>query len=343
MGWKGESRRHSLSRKGIKTNNKYARIVDGEYQPTPEERRSLARQFSSRGYNENIEAFKIGGRYWGIKFDPNGKVNHVFELDLGNLSDAGWYWDGGESDLILFLSRINQNKEVRKEFLEQINEIGLKPKDIEDYLHDAIVEEDSLYALSGDNAIWKHSDDPRIDVYYEITETSVKYDLTDEQKEKLEEKFFDTLGGINYSDFNKEYGDDLRKELKNKILESDSFEDLLIELKDIQETARENTDELIRNQEYEAYSKAENEVLTKLGIDRNKPMKASGWNDKLHNVYSNFDEWKAYSETYGLHRKLGFDSPKEAWENNPHVKGGVNPAEYGLYKPKSQSGVKGAN
>lgn len=58
---------------------------------------------------------------------------------------------------------------------------------------------------------------------------------------------------------------------------------------------------------------------------------AFGWDDKLHNVYSDFEEWEAYSEMYGLHRKLGYDTPEEAWEDNPHIKGSVKPEEYGIY------------
>ncbi len=258
-GYFGHSREHGLHRKGISTK------ID-------EHRRFDVSKFVARG--NNSRDFHLGGNNWGMKYNPDGKVNHVFELSLGNLSTAGWYWDGSEADLILFLSRLNQNDEVRAEFLKQIQETDLKPKDIEDYLHDSIVDEDSLYALSGDNLQWRFADDPTIDFEAELDEMQRKYDLTDEQKEKLEENFFATLGGINYSEFNDEYGDNLRKELQKQVLRSDSFEDILEELKEIQETARENTHEFISNQEFEALSKAEHEFVKEFNL------KASGLSKK---------------------------------------------------------------
>lgn len=67
---------------------------------------------------------------------------------------------------------------------------------------------------------------------------------------------------------------------------------------------------------------------------------ARGWHDKLRNVYANKEEWIAYAEMYGLHKKLGFDTPEEAWDENPHIKGGTDPGEYGLYKPKYRTSNK---
>ena len=50
-GWKGESRRHSLARKGIKT----SRIDDeGNYHPTPEERRKTIASMVAKGENIGI-------------------------------------------------------------------------------------------------------------------------------------------------------------------------------------------------------------------------------------------------------------------------------------------------
>ncbi len=54
----------------------------------------------------------------------------------------------------------------------------------------------------------------------------------------------------------------------------------------------------------------------------------TGWQDKLHSVYSSFDDFEGYAETYGLHTRLGFRSPTEAWIANPTVQGSVIPSDY---------------
>jgi hypothetical protein len=53
-----------------------------------------------------------------------------------------------------------------------------------------------------------------------------------------------------------------------------------------------------------------------------------GWQDKLRNAYSSEEDWAAYALTYGLHERLGYASPEDAWEANPTVQGSVNPSDY---------------
>lgn len=53
-----------------------------------------------------------------------------------------------------------------------------------------------------------------------------------------------------------------------------------------------------------------------------------GWQAQLHENYGSFEEFEAYSETYGLHTRLGFNTPREAWDANPKVEGSVNPGDY---------------
>lgn len=55
---------------------------------------------------------------------------------------------------------------------------------------------------------------------------------------------------------------------------------------------------------------------------------AKKWKDKLKNVYDNFDEFEVYAEIYSLHIRLGYSTPKEAWNANPTVTGSTNPADY---------------
>jgi len=54
----------------------------------------------------------------------------------------------------------------------------------------------------------------------------------------------------------------------------------------------------------------------------------SGWQSRLRPVYESFDEFEAYSELYGIHGRLGYSSPEEAWEANPIVQGSVIPSDF---------------
>lgn len=53
-----------------------------------------------------------------------------------------------------------------------------------------------------------------------------------------------------------------------------------------------------------------------------------GWRAKLRSNYTSFEEFEAYAEIYGLHERLGFDSPADAWAANPRVQGSVNPSDF---------------
>lgn len=53
-----------------------------------------------------------------------------------------------------------------------------------------------------------------------------------------------------------------------------------------------------------------------------------GWQDKLQNVYGSLDEFRDFASTWGVHKRLGFASPKDAWEANPVIQGSTNPIDY---------------
>lgn len=54
----------------------------------------------------------------------------------------------------------------------------------------------------------------------------------------------------------------------------------------------------------------------------------TGWQGKLQENYSSFEEFEAYSETYGLAARLGYDDAQEAWDANPIIQGSVNPSDF---------------
>ena len=52
-----------------------------------------------------------------------------------------------------------------------------------------------------------------------------------------------------------------------------------------------------------------------------------GWQDKLQRIYESFDEFVAFCDMYNIHARLGFNSPEEAWEDNPTIQGSTNPSD----------------
>ena len=60
------------------------------------------------------------------------------------------------------------------------------------------------------------------------------------------------------------------------------------------------------------------------------------WVARLSEVYSDFDEFAAYDEIYGLSKKLGFDSTEDAWLTNPKISGSVDPEEYKRVRESKQ-------
>jgi hypothetical protein len=52
-----------------------------------------------------------------------------------------------------------------------------------------------------------------------------------------------------------------------------------------------------------------------------------GYQCRLRANYSSFEEFEAYSETYGIAKRLGFKSAANAWRANPVIQGSTNPGD----------------
>jgi len=50
-----------------------------------------------------------------------------------------------------------------------------------------------------------------------------------------------------------------------------------------------------------------------------------GWRDRLHKVYSSYEEFVAYCDVYNIHNRCGFATPEAAWAADPLVQGSTNP------------------
>jgi hypothetical protein len=77
-----------------------------------------------------------------------------------------------------------------------------------------------------------------------------------------------------------------------------------------------------------------NKVLLKSG--------ARGYRCRLHENYADREEFVAYNGTYGLAQRLGYESADEAWEANPKIEGGTNPADFRKVplKPWERNGTR---
>ena len=55
----------------------------------------------------------------------------------------------------------------------------------------------------------------------------------------------------------------------------------------------------------------------------------SGWRGRLRGIYDNdFSTFDCYCETYGIHSRLGYATPEDAWEANPSIEGSVQPSDF---------------
>jgi hypothetical protein len=52
-----------------------------------------------------------------------------------------------------------------------------------------------------------------------------------------------------------------------------------------------------------------------------------GWQGRVREVYTTLAELEQYSETHGITKRLGYDSPEQLWEDNPIIEGSTNPSD----------------
>jgi len=56
--------------------------------------------------------------------------------------------------------------------------------------------------------------------------------------------------------------------------------------------------------------------------------KMMGWRQRLQTLYPSYEQWKHYSELYGLAQRLGFKSTKSAYNANPIIEGGLHNSDF---------------
>lgn len=49
---------------------------------------------------------------------------------------------------------------------------------------------------------------------------------------------------------------------------------------------------------------------------------------RLRKLYDSFAEFESFATMYGLHTRLGYDTPEKAWKANPTIEYSVDPTDY---------------
>jgi len=52
-----------------------------------------------------------------------------------------------------------------------------------------------------------------------------------------------------------------------------------------------------------------------------------GSRERLSSGYKDFEEFKCYSDIYCIAERLGYDSPEDAWKDNPVIESSVIPSD----------------
>lgn len=169
----------------------------------------------------------------------NGKM----KLTLGNLTDAGWFWSGDDSDLMGFMIRCKNSKysvEFARELDKQITEGNITLLKIKTMLLNSLKTGNGLYEISGDNNAWYFGN-----LYDSVDYESYKDDLLDEfpnlTNEQLNEIIEETEENVNldYEDFEKENIKDYKRNAKYAILKAQSISGLFLNLNLVEDEIRD--------------------------------------------------------------------------------------------------------
>jgi hypothetical protein len=217
-GWKNESERHSLAKYGIRTK-------------TPKSISKLTDKY-------------VGGNQWTFKIDEHGKIF----LTNGNMTTAGWYWLGNETDLLLFLSRLASSKE-RNNFIIQMEKEGITFEQLKPLILKSLkTGDDQLWAISGDNGRWRFGN-------YEPDTYNLFDDIPDADREKVENAFWNKYRSVSYEDYMKEHKSDLERGVKELIASSTNYADFFKHIDKLEKQSLYDYDEMETDNVYRTLQK----------------------------------------------------------------------------------------
>jgi len=171
---------------------------------------------------ENVKSFYIDKHNYSWENDGKGTM----KVSLGNMTDAGWYWNGNQNDLNGFLFRLNHSK-VKDEFLSDVKSKSISFRQIKPQLLKSAEKNDGLYEMSGDNVVWHLGQiENDVDESYEIEEAGIS-------KEKQDDVYSE-YNPITYKEFEKENSKMYKEKIKKAIKESNSYEEFMEKQDEIQ-------------------------------------------------------------------------------------------------------------
>jgi hypothetical protein len=202
-------------------------------------------------------------------FEKDGKK---IELTLGNMTDAGWFWNGNEKDLVSYLIRLNPSQ-TNNEFLQEMKKNNILFNDFKTQMIKNLDKSDGLYEISGDNVRWKFgqtftsdSSDGISNVLDYEEEHGIK--LTEEQKQKFMNEIDYNDGSTDFDEFEREAKGQYKEKMSKAIKQSNSFSDFFDELEKIKEDYQEIMLERDSQLESESITEQFNNFVKKEGITK---------------------------------------------------------------------------
>lgn len=173
------------------------------------------------GVMDGKKPFSIDENNYGWERERNGTMR----VRLGNMSDAGWYWDGDQNDLNGFIFRLNHSQ-IKDDFLKDTTKNNITFAEIKAQLLKSSQKMDGFYEMSGDNVVWKFGEtDGDVDEAYEMEEAG----LTKEQENKV----YSEYKPVSYEEFEKENAEFYKKSMNTIIVESNSYEEYMEKQEDV--------------------------------------------------------------------------------------------------------------
>ncbi len=199
---------------------------------------------------------------WGFE-TSGGKIS---KLRLGNWSDAGWHWDGDEDDIIGYLVRVNRSK-IDEEFIEGMEGLGITFNKLKPLLLSKVKSGSWLYEISGDNTRWHfHQDiDEGAMVNEELEGAEESGHYTENDLEKIGEELWNISYSYDFEEFEKDYGDGLKDEVRDMIKDSNNYKEFFEKMDDEDFTYQINenyvlgAEEKVREAVFEAVEKLKKE------------------------------------------------------------------------------------
>lgn len=195
-------------------------------------------------------------------FEGNPEKGDI-RVSLGNLSDAGWYWNGKRGDLAGFLVRIDRSQ-VKDEFLTESKESGLTYPQIKADVVKQFEKGEGIYEVSGDNKRWHFGETGDQDWDYEKDTLVNDLGYTSEQADKIIDDAQIEFSDADFDDFKKS---SQFKDVQGKVVEvaksSNSFSEFFSKM-DSEDVAI-GIEETMMNYSDEKRNEALNKAIGKAG------------------------------------------------------------------------------